>query len=1148
MTVAVEPIAKKGWRKRTSSLVAGLFGLALLIGIPIVLLTYVGNPIDRLPESIEELQQNLEFNRLPVDWIVGVLAIFLWFLWVQYVWALLWEIAVVGPAAAKGRLVRSAPFAPGFVRSLAATVASGLLAASVAAGSGSLATVASQLATSSEALATGADAAQMVDIDANGDINAGSGANRVHVVGARESLWSISGGDEQMVSRLLELNEHQLRSPLDLRPGMQLVVPPSLDLGSVPEAPGAPSNPGTPEYEGEFLDDNHIVVEGDNIWEIAEDRLEVIDGAPPSNQEIAGQVNEVVDLNPDVIEDPDLIYPGEVLRLPDSLVPEVSVAPSYPAPAPDRAPGSGFDDPADGGSGQDDGAVDMDSTGPGGSGGGSEEKADDGMAVAPGDPPSDPGAGPTAPGGGGSGQAESRGDGSSPSTTAPPNEPGSLDDAFRDSPVRVAGLLGASVVLASALVGTVVAWKRRLRAIGGAAAVRREIDDDGRSFLRELASGADREFVRWAGEQLRSLRRSAATTSDGVPEVVYLARDGAGANRESGITVQWDRPMSDPITGWERLDDHRWHRAYDDLEETEDDAGPAAIPGLISLGRLTAGPGASQLLLLDLESVGSLAVGGDNQVIEAATRSIILEAGAGHELSNVRVTTVGFELDGPNRLERVRSLTEQDALTQAEAQIDARLGSGQRGFRSAAEPDEDERIDLYVIRTIEASTDQWLDLAQPRSGIAVLLVGDMRSTRLGARLAITDDGVGTLDPHGESLHISGVLPGAARRLADLFEEVLDDPTADTGPVRSPREVLAKWSEDGGPRRPGQTVMPPGAPVAQADTGAAGEDADGPMVVKVLGPVRTPDRPELVAQPLSLVAYLAMQPDRSASRELAAKALLGDGASPDELDPVIDAARAQVGEDRLPPPTSGDQLCLYGFSTDLERLRELIMTSSTASPEEAADSLLDAMDLIEGPPFEGVTSDWAEADGLVDHVSELIEATTIRAVEALRAVGDVDLVPDVAQKGLKALPGNEPIYRTYLALAAEAGGMDLLEATYNHLERSLSLMSPATAERGPSEQTQQLRRRLIAGLESDPVTVESATDDACSDELAAAVTQPRRSVAAQAVITGQPPMPNRPPKPALSGQPPMPPLRGQPPMPPRPPVAAGQGESDIDASR
>ncbi|HET6394630.1 MAG TPA: hypothetical protein VFG13_17525 [Blastococcus sp.] len=78
------------------------------------------------------------------------------------------------------------------------------------------------------------------------------------------------------------------------------------DRAGVPDWPGAPAP----------ADGSHVVVRGDCLWHIAEDRL-LDRGPPPTDGEIARAVQAWWAANADVIgPDPDRLLPGQVLRPP----------------------------------------------------------------------------------------------------------------------------------------------------------------------------------------------------------------------------------------------------------------------------------------------------------------------------------------------------------------------------------------------------------------------------------------------------------------------------------------------------------------------------------------------------------------------------------------------------------------------------------------------------------------------------------------------------------------------------------------------------------------------------------------------------------------------------------------------------------------
>jgi hypothetical protein len=110
-------------------------------------------------------------------------------------------------------------------------------------------------------------------------------------------------------AQVKEVNRDELPSgdPDLIAPGDKIVLPP------VPSAPAGPA----PEAGQE----THSVVEGDNLWTIARDRLATAPGAgsgEPTDREVADYLEQVEQVNRDELPsgDPDLIVPGDKIVLP----------------------------------------------------------------------------------------------------------------------------------------------------------------------------------------------------------------------------------------------------------------------------------------------------------------------------------------------------------------------------------------------------------------------------------------------------------------------------------------------------------------------------------------------------------------------------------------------------------------------------------------------------------------------------------------------------------------------------------------------------------------------------------------------------------------------------------------------------------------
>jgi len=90
--------------------------------------------------------------------------------------------------------------------------------------------------------------------------------------------------------------------------------PPAVQELPEGEEPDSAAAPETGRAEATAV----IVTPGDNLWKLAEERLEAMLGRPPSDADTAPYWAQLIEANRDRIQsgDPDLIYPGEEIVLP----------------------------------------------------------------------------------------------------------------------------------------------------------------------------------------------------------------------------------------------------------------------------------------------------------------------------------------------------------------------------------------------------------------------------------------------------------------------------------------------------------------------------------------------------------------------------------------------------------------------------------------------------------------------------------------------------------------------------------------------------------------------------------------------------------------------------------------------------------------
>lgn len=146
-------------------------------------------------------------------------------------------------------------------------------------------------------------------------------ATESYVTRAHDSLWKIAEAHLGDGTRFTEI--------VDLNPGLFPDGPGFLTAGTVLQLPASEATTAVdPE-------DSHYVVEpGDTLWDIADEEL----GDPTRYDEIFEVSDDIVQPDGRTLTDPDLIYPGWELEIPDAE-PPVEVTPQETTPE-DTAPAS----------------------------------------------------------------------------------------------------------------------------------------------------------------------------------------------------------------------------------------------------------------------------------------------------------------------------------------------------------------------------------------------------------------------------------------------------------------------------------------------------------------------------------------------------------------------------------------------------------------------------------------------------------------------------------------------------------------------------------------------------------------------------------------------------------------------------------------
>jgi DNA-binding SARP family transcriptional activator len=143
------------------------------------------------------------------------------------------------------------------------------------------------------------------------------------------------------------------------------------------------------------------------------------------------------------------------------------------------------------------------------------------------------------------------------------------------------------------------------------------------------------------------------------------------------------------------------------------------------------------------------------------------------------------------------------------------------------------------------------------------------------------------------------------------------------------------------------------------------------------------------------------------------------------------------------------------TTDLTLLAEVLQRSRDASSAHAMTLLEQGLDLVSGSPLDAPGYDWAHRDQDVSAVSSTIEQTVERLVELALDAGRIDVARKAISRGLRALPGNELLYRHRIRTEHQAGKHAGVIAAYEELRSYL-----ADLDTTPSESTISLYDDLI----------------------------------------------------------------------------------------
>ena len=544
------------------------------------------------------------------------------------------------------------------------------------------------------------------------------------------------------------------------------------------------------------------------------------------------------------------------------------------------------------------------------------------------------------------------------------------------------GLLGTSLLAATALMALALERRRRI----GAASTAGEVEVE----LRGAATPSRAAFLDRA---LRDLMAACRAASAPLPAVYAVTLD------DTSVTLRLAPSAPTPLGEWQTSDDGAtWTRdLFDPNDDLEAETSP--YPALVSLGVDEEG----RDVLVDLEAAGGVvAIDGDPNVASEVAAAIALQSGTAAWATDVRVTASGLPDGlagvGDHRIRIVGDLaSEIDTLEGGLEAIRSDVLTGRVGRRSAV------ASQLVVVGhlTGDETTDRLVGLTGPeRQSLSVVLAGGHRAARW--TLQVDSSGHLRLDELGITVTANRIGHDQVAGIAALFEAARQpDRPDDGGQVKIPEPLRrvddSSWTTAS--RRVGVLG-------ALAVTGAtAADDARSDQLVE-------------------LVTYLAMNP-QGVHPNVLAGVLWPRGVTPDVSNAAVERARAWLGDDvqghaYLREDAEGRLSLSEAVVCDWDAVRSLFLRARAAgSRRDEVELLRRGLQLVRGESFTGIPEGryaWVAQNDLERTIRRVVVASAHRLVDLL---GDDDPggASAAAEAGLRVDPASQLLWR------------DLLRASY-----------------------------------------------------------------------------------------------------------------------
>lgn len=1033
---------------RARRLIGGLAALlalgVLVVGVPALLLLGVGNPwpgVDRIEMA--------DTSTL----VLSAVAVVAWVVWARFTVAVVVEVAQQWRERHAAH--SSSRAALGFAPSTRNHGGIGLVAARLVAAVLMLIPVGAKAmpASASAPLVRTSPPAAMVAVDADHGVgadpfappltgtaravaSAGSGLVRVVQGDTLRGLARHHLGDASRWREIYELNRDRpqlgggrLTTPSVLQTGWSLALP-----GELAPAPPAATGEGTltaasitstsPAPDTFYAEAATVTVApGDTLWGLTGERLGSISLAH-TDAAIVEHLDEVIAANQAVVEDPDLIFPGEQIVLPAIGTPPVEEPvvlappagpPTSPPPATvvaDAAPPSIPIPPLS------DRVIQRDSA----------SEAESGVAV-----DSVAESAPTT-------TAAATSTTSDPIAPAGPDADGGTELAT-PGPAPVG--LGEAALLSGGVLALLAARRRRrLRSAEPRARLPEPPPEQVATERRLRIVDARERLVRVD----LAVRAAAASLveSEAQPLIVRVGADGGVE-----LTLTADASLPAP---WEATTGRWYLSGAVPLEALADDARRVGAP-CVALSQLGVDDDDREVLV-DFEALGALTVHGPETQVESVLRGIAATLASSIFAEPANLLGVGMDEFAFLDHALARHVDDvEDAMELAATLVGTTGSRPQSTFALRARHTSGECWEPSVVvvgtdHAHEVSAELLESVTRRRGGIALIAGGDVPE---GPWSLIAERDHWCLEPLGIRLTPVGL---SVADLAAVYE-LLHHATLPTIP-----DVAAA-----GPQ--------PATSAGDEATAVTAVTAGPPwsLLVRLYGQVDVVDRDEQPvsferSKTLELVAWLSQHRERP-TRHAARAALWDLDVRDATFANVVSEARRALAR-HVPPPegeewlarTLTDSLPLHDHVVaDVDILRARLRDARTAEGSDAIAILRPAVELIRGAPFAGTVYLWPDPEGITSNLVLLATTAATELAELYLAAADIDGVFWATGQGLRVLPGQEELIALRMRAHHLVGDLAGVRSEWASYERVLDADTWGDGE--PAAKLVDLRRELLS---------------------------------------------------------------------------------------